>query len=495
MMRDVAAGIDETLFSRSLDGMVVVSTEGRVVAANTAAERILGSAPLVDRGVHDVVPAEWLDALVTHIARGATGFDRHEFVRTAEIGQTIESRASRILDGAVLLTLHDTTDRKRFEQGLVRAARMESVAQLAGGLAHDFNNLLAGISGHLTLLRHEHGMPEGALARLEKAERILTRAAGLARRLLVLGRGGAARAPVAVDAVVLVAADLVRASFPSDVKLDVEVSPGLPILHARAQELEECIINLLLNARDASPARGTVTLRAQARSGCVEITVDDEGTGIPERDRARVFEPFFTTKPATNGTGLGLAVVARVVREHGGTVEVAPGHADGTRMVVRFPVAMAESSDPPNRPTTRATTGANEAARRALVVEDEEDVRSSVAALLTLVGYTVATAASAEAAWTELASGPSPDVLLTDVRMPGENGLQLAARTAERYPSVQIVVMTGFATQLEAWPQFRDGTWRFIAKPFRPDELLEAVGARAAEPGRAARPSGVDEHG
>jgi signal transduction histidine kinase len=128
------------------------------------------------------------------------------------------------------------------------------------------------------------------------------------------------------------------------VKLDVEVSPGLPFLHASARELEECIINLLLNARDASPARGTVTLRAQARSGCVEITVDDEGTGIPERDRARVFEPFFTTKPEMNGTGLGLAIVKHVVQRHRGSflVESEPGR--GSAFGVVLPMRRAGSA-------------------------------------------------------------------------------------------------------------------------------------------------------
>ena len=488
MMRDIAAGVDDTLFARALDGIVVTTASGEVLVANGAAERILGVSPLVERSILDCLPHDARGEFGAHLLRGSAHTDHLEFRLTVARPRTIESRASAMHDGVVLLTLRDISERQRFEHGLVRAARMESVGQLAGGLAHDFNNLLAGLSGHLMLLRVESGPSEAATPRLDKMERLITRAAGMARRLLVLGRGGTARAALAPEALVLAAVELVRGSFPAGTRLEVAVAGPLPTLHASARECEECLVNLLLNARDASPPGGTVTIGAASRGGFVEIFVDDEGDGIPEDQRERIFEPFYTTKTSAGGTGLGLAVVARVVREHGGTVEVASGRARGTRMVVRLPSGGAADPDeiPPALSSADLAQATTPGTARVLVVDDDAAVREAVGAMLALAGHTVSTADSADIAWRFL-TGPSGfDVLVTDVAMPGETGQALATRAAQRQPDLRVVVITGFARGLDGWPQVQDGTWTCLAKPFRAVELLDAV-ARKGMPVDGAR--------
>ncbi len=471
----------EALYTQAADGVLLVDPSGVVVGANEAAEALLGG-PMVGLALHDRVASVDVERCLAHLMRAARRPDRVDLALAGEPARFVESAATRLPDGTRLVLVRDLTTRRKVEEGLVRAARMESVGQLAGGLAHDFNNVLGGVLGQLTLVRARVRDDVETDASLERLERSLERATGLCRRLMTLARGGSpVRRRLAPRVLVEGALDLIRAAVEPAVRVAVEVPPDLPEVAGVASELEEVLVNLVMNARDASPHGATVRVSARRVGAGVELAVEDEGPGVPHEERPRIFEPFYTTKSVGTGTGLGLAVVERVVRDHGGQVRVEDGvgpdgGARGARFVVVLP-GVAPGEDAERAPGAERI---DEVACRVLVVDDEALVRDAVVAMLRADGHDVRAAGSAEEVLAEPAWMTAADVLVTDVLMPGVTGLELAERAVALHPGLRVVLMSGFLPEGPSWPRVADGAWDVLEKPFRVDQLRRVV-ARARQ--------------
>jgi two-component system, cell cycle sensor histidine kinase and response regulator CckA len=381
----------------------------------------------------------------------------------------------------------DLTERRRsaeelseLEHRLAQAQRLESVGQLAGGVAHDFNNLLSVILTCVGFARRE--LPAGHPVRedVDEIGRAADRAAALTRQLLMFSRREVVR-PALLDVGALVAEleHLLARTLNERIDLRIDIEPGAdPVLADRAQ-LEQVLVNLAVNARDAMSDGGTLTIAAAPAADGVRVTVADDGAGMSADVRDRAFEPFFTTKPPGEGTGLGLATVHGVVTDSGGTVEIASAPGAGTTVTVwlpgtREPGPVAEEPPVPDEPAVRS--------ERVLVVEDQDPVRRQACRILEEVGFTVREAAGAEealAAWTPV------DVLVTDVVMPGTTGTDLAQQARERNPDLRVVLMSGHTEDVIVRSGARAGSLAFLQKPFTRETLLAAVDDALAAPAGA----------
>jgi signal transduction histidine kinase len=374
------------------------------------------------------------------------------------------------------------------EAALSEAQRIEALGRLAGGVAHDFNNLLTVINGYseLLLLERPAGSPDRA--RLEVVKQAGERGAALTRQLLAFARKQVLN-PVVLSLNHCVQ-NIERVLGPllgENVRLVLDLDPALAPVQADAGQLEQVLLNLLMNARDAMPEGGRVTLAthnatvANADPGHPDVppgayavlVVGDTGTGMDEATRARVFEPFFTTKGVGKGTGLGLASVYGIVTQSGGYIAVDSAVGRGTTFRIYLP-QVAPAVPAPAR-EARGYEGPAGGAT-VLLVEDEDSVRMLLDSVLTLRGYTVLQAAGGPAALrlAEAHDGPI-HVLLTDVVMPEMTGWQLAARLTALRPDLRVLYMSGY-TDDPALPLACDGAASFLAKPFSPDTLVAKVG-------------------
>src|SRR4051812_22860815 len=386
---------------------------------------------------------------------------------------------------AVCTIATDITERRRsaeeraeLEARLAQAQRLESVGQLAGGVAHDFNNLLSVILTCVGFAQRE--LPEDHPVRedVEEIGRAADRAAALTRQLLMFSRREVVT-PQVVDAGALVRnlERLLTRTLSERVALRIAIGPDIdPVLIDPAQ-LEQVLVNLAVNARDAMPQGGTLSIAVAGADGGVRIAVADDGVGIAPEVIEHAFEPFFTTKEKGEGTGLGLATVHGVVTDAGGTVDITSEVGVGTVVTIFLPaaedgVAVAEE---PVASAERAQGTAT-----VLVVEDQDPVRRQACRILEAHGYQVREAGSADEA---LAAWEPVDVLVTDVVMPGMSGQQLAERARDRTPGVRVVFMSGHTDDVLVKAGARQGDIAFVQKPFTRDSLLRTVEeALAQEP-------------
>jgi nitrogen-specific signal transduction histidine kinase/CheY-like chemotaxis protein len=360
--------------------------------------------------------------------------------------------------------------RRALEERLEQSRRLEAVGRLAAGVAHDFNNLLTVIFAHASQLGAHHS-PE-AQAAATAVTNAAKRAADLTRQLLEYGRGRV-REPEVVDIhEFLRAAEHLYARFLGDdvrLMLDLETAPLFATVDRT--QLEQVLLNLISNARDALPGGGAVILRTRRAPGTVRISVADTGQGMSAEVQARLFEPFFSTK-GRKGTGLGLATVRGIVEESGGQVEVESTLGRGSCFTISLPTAQ------PSRAETALSRTSPPAAPRAsvLVVDDDEQVREAVSSILAAAGHDVRSAATVSSAIDALA-GPAgaADLLLTDVVMPDMPGTELAALLRERHPELRVLFMSGYlAERLSNQGVLADGV-HLIHKPFDGPALLERV--------------------
>lgn len=383
---------------------------------------------------------------------------------------------------------------RRLEAKLAQSAKLEAVGQLASGIAHDFNNLLTSISGIVELVTDELAGEESLREVIELGEAV-KRGAALTKQLLAFSRQQAT-SPVVLDVNELI--ENSARTLQRLIKADVElvVGPPVPELAVRADphQLEQVLINLAMNACDAMPEAGRLTLsfaQASLRVGSrlehpdarpgdyVCISVCDTGTGMDEATIRRVFEPFFTTKPPGTGMGLGLAIVHGIVKRCGGFMSVRSRPRQGSTFEVWLPLVEATPSAAQNRAPGRPT--GNETV---LLVEDDEQVLHYTAQLLERLGYSVITAARADEALQFLRAGEPFDLLLTDVRLPGMDGRDFFRRvTAIRGP-VPVLFMSGFTDNILAEQGLVDAGAVFLPKPFSWHELALKVRTALDVPGR-----------
>ncbi|HEX5899545.1 MAG TPA: PAS domain S-box protein [Solirubrobacteraceae bacterium] len=395
----------------------------------------------------------------------------------------------RDVDGdvsAVVTIATDITERRRsaeeragLEHRLAQAQRLESVGQLAGGVAHDFNNLLSVILTCVGFATRELPVDHPVRDDVEEIGRAADRAAALTRQLLMFSRREVVKPEVLdVGGLLRDLERLLNRTLSERIALRITVGPGLlPVLADRAQ-LEQVLVNLAVNARDAMPEGGTLAIAVAGLSDGVRITVVDDGTGMAEEVRDRAFEPFFTTKGPGEGTGLGLATVHGIVTDSGGTVEIKSALGKGTSVAIFLPGCREQvrAPEPPAEPGDHAASAA-----RVLVVEDQEPVRRQACRILTAHGYEVTEAPGGEEA---LAEWGEVDVLVTDVVMPGMTGQQLAQVAMGRNPDLRVVYMSGHTEDVLVRDGARARNLAFVQKPFKRATLLRAVeDALAAAPG------------
>jgi len=370
---------------------------------------------------------------------------------------------------------------ERTQQELFHVRKLEAIGSLAGGIAHDFNNLLTVILHHADRLRDSSSPHSEAH---ESAQRILEAsctAADITRQLLTFGRKQPRR-PTAVDLNALAAsmARMLERLLGERIQLELELSPEPGIVRADPSQLEQILLNLVVNARDAMPAGGTLRIRtlgaacppdvSEGAGTFCALSVSDTGEGMDDETRAQVFDPFFTTKRLGQGTGLGLAMVHGVVGQNDGHVRVVSSLGQGTTFTVFLPRA-AEPVPTPERPAagSQVTHGAT-----VLLVEDEQQVRDITTRILQGRGYHVLSAPNAETALQLAEDARSIDVLVTDVIMPGESGGRLAARLRLLLPELPVVFVSGYSFD-ELDPEELTPLDEFLQKPFSPTALCARV--------------------
>jgi two-component system, cell cycle sensor histidine kinase and response regulator CckA len=387
-------------------------------------------------------------------------------------------------------------ERRALTEQLERSLRLEAVGRLAGGLAHDVNNLLTAILGHCELAAGELPLAHPAAAHLDGIERAAERAAELAHRLLAVARRQV-REPVRFDVRELVASaqDALARLVPAGTLFSVDGGREPLWIEADRNQLDQVLVDLVVNARDATPAGGRIAIglgavdlsgaAAQAASlpsgPYVAITVADTGDGISTADLAHIFEPFFTTKSSASGAGLGLSVVDGVVRQNGGAVTVTSTPGDGSRFVVHLPRVVAPlaatipTGSAPVAPQAAAGGRPEERRPTVLLAEDEDAVRHLVRRVLGREGFHVLEASRGTEALVAAHEHEGPiDLLVTDVVMPGVGGRTLAERLRIERPDLAVLFVSGYADGLTDDLELSPRT-AFLAKPFRTDELVRKV--------------------
>jgi PAS domain S-box-containing protein len=400
----------------------------------------------------------------------------------------VEDAAGRPL--YLLAYLRDITERKSLEDQLRQAQKMEAVGQLAGGIAHDFNNLLTAIQGNAELLLT--GLDPRDARRMDVLEinRAAHRAATLTRQLLAFSRKQVLQPRVVrLNGVVTDLTAMLRRIIGEDVELRLDLDPALGRVLADAGQLEQVITNLSVNARDAMPQGGTLTLRTRNVAAeevpagdpeappllgdLVALSVTDTGTGMDERTQARLFEPFFTTKELGRGTGLGLATVYGIVRQSGGHIRVNTRLHEGSTFTVYLPRADGDTeSDPMPEPPGASARGSE----TVLVVEDEEAVRVLSLRVLKARGYHVLDAAGAAEALALIEQGGRRiDLLVTDVVMPGMGGPALAEQLVVLQPGLRVLYISGYAEEAIRRQGELPAGGALLEKPFTADQLARRV--------------------
>jgi PAS domain S-box-containing protein len=485
------------VFENALDAILVVDDERRLVDANPAASSLLGRSrdELLRLRVEDLFPTAYRETATSLWGRLIAEGEQHGEVSLLHADGSLRiadyrARAS-ILPGRHLSVMRDISDRRRLEEQLGQSQKMEAVGRLAGGIAHDFNNLLTAISGYAQLLGSSL---EGSDRRQEDVSAIVTAAesaAGLTHQLLAFSRRQILQPRVVAPADVLTGiAPLIRRIIGEGLELTIEAAPETGHVRADPSQLEQVIVNLAVNARDAMPLGGRLTLEARnvtqdesyaeahadvAPGHYVLVAVSDTGVGMDSETIARIFEPFFTTKGPERGTGLGLATVYGIVKQSGGHVWVYSEPGRGTTFKVYLPRVDAPADPLPLPAPIGHPAGGNETI---LVVEDDDAVRALVATSLRRAGYTVLAAADGRDALPIIERQPGPiHLLLTDIVLPAMGGQELAEHAQASRPDVRVLFMSGYTPNAVVHHGVLEEGVNYLAKPFSPGELLSRVRA------------------
>jgi PAS domain S-box-containing protein len=492
-----------TLFDFASDAIFIHDIDGQFVEVNrTACERLgysrdelLGmSPPEIDSPEFAALVHERKEALLD---QGTAFFEtahirRDGSVLPVEVSATVIDLGGR---RSVLSVARDISERRQaeaertvLEEQLRQAQKMEEIGRLAGGIAHDFNNLLTAIRGSASLALAELPPDAGPREDLEQIEQAADRAAALTRQLLAFARRSVLQ-PEVVDlgAIVRRLQPMLRRLIGEDVKLDTITPPGAGFVLADPGQIEQVIVNLVVNARDAMPEGGTLTIEI-AEAGAAEpsassgqegearqmtsLSVTDTGFGMDDSTLDHLFEPFFTTKEPGKGTGLGLATVYGIVRQSGGTVTARSKPGQGSTFTVYLP-RVAATGAVRLEPQLAAATGGVKTGR-ILVVEDDGGVRRFASRVLEAAGYDVLAAFDGESA-IEIAAGEVVQLVLTDVVMPGMSGREVAAALSSSHPGVRILYMSGHTDKGIVHDGVLESGVSFLAKPFTAQVLLAGV--------------------
>ena len=466
------------------DAVVTTDHEGAVVTWNRGAQTIFGytADEVLGTPLTHVFPERYRDRDPAAMPHGLTKAGREIPIEVSMA--TWETRQGAFRTAII----RDVSERRQLEEQVRQAQKMESVGRLAGGVAHDFNNLLMVISGHVQLLSMQLGRDHPAQAKIGTIEQAAAHAADLTRQLLAFSRKQVLEPKILdLNEVVAEVTPMLRRLIGEDVQLVHAPTRGLGRVEADPGQITQIILNLAVNARDAMPGGGTLTIEAgnvemtepeahllgDLRAGpWVLLSVTDTGTGMDEETRSHIFEPFFTTKEAGHGTGLGLATVYGIIKQSNGTIRVDSEPGRGTRFMIYLPRvdAIAERAAP------SARAGVVGGTETVLLVEDNEMVRAFACEVLRGRGYTVLEAHHGVDALdiTQRYHG-AIDLLLTDLVMPEMGGRELATRLGPARPGMKVLYMSGYPADTGLVPAALDANEGFIAKPVTADGLLRKV--------------------
>ena len=501
-------------------GILITNPEGVIDYANKRfceitgypQEELLGQTPQIFKSSQ--TPEDFFTGLWARLREGKKWEGEH--LNRAKDGHQfmVRSLLFPIFDEAGNVThcvkiMEDITSQRTLEERLARAQRLESIGNLAGGIAHDLNNILAPVRLGAEFLKT---LPFAGKEReiIEVMDLSINRATELVQQVLAFSRGRRSkREPMMLAPLIHEMERLVRESFPRDVRLDVRLDPGLAPVKADSTQMLQVLMNLCVNSRDAMPAGGVITLVADnvvlgsaqtssfpgASPGPhVRIRVSDFGTGIPAVVRDKIFEPFFTTKDVGKGTGLGLSTALGIMQEHNGIIELESTGPQGTTFVIYLPASTEMPTERPAKDTPGtvllkrsaglASAGKPGTGHTVLVVDDEVPLRQAVAFILGQRGYTVIEAADgAQAIEVVKNRGGEVEVVLLDVMMPRLDGVATLKAMRELHPNLRVIATSGVNHDPRVEMLRRMGVQHFLLKPYRNQELIEALGACIANGG------------
>ena len=478
-------------------GLALADRDGRFLFLNDAFCRAVGL-PSGSKPIYpgDLVVREDKAAVADSVRRFATGQAMTGDIAVRLRDQPDEPVALTIAgarglgDAAVLLSIKDNSEESRLKKQVAQATKMQAVGQLAGGVAHDFNNILTGIIGHCDLMLMRHTPGDSDYDDIQQIKNNSNRAAGLTRQLLAFSRQQTLRPQILqLPDIVSEISNLLQRLLGETVNLTVKHGRNLGAVRADPGQLEQVIVNLAVNARDAMPRGGTLTIQTYSVSVAevrklgsdilpiadyTALSVSDTGTGIQPELLAKIFEPFFTTKDVGKGTGLGLSTVYGIVKQSGGFIFADSTVGQGTSFVIYLPVHQAEIGPAPafvkpkQKPTETWGTG------NILLVEDEDMVRAVAERALVRNGYTVVTATNGEEALDILDDRQDFDLLVSDVVMPVMDGPTMVRKVRETNPKMPILFMSGYAEE-QLRKMIDLDNIAFLPKPFSVQQLAEAV--------------------
>ena len=446
---------------------------------------LLGNVTFLERPFHPVT----LISLVSAALRGR----RRQYEARDRLVDLSESelRLQRTLETLEQQVEERTAQLRHNEEALRQSQKMEAVGQLTGGIAHDFNNMLTGIIGSLELLRRRvaRGKLDDLDGLIDLGVTSANRAAGLTHRLLAFSRRQSLDSkPVEINQLVTSMGELLQRSINESIALDMRLASSLWTAEADPNQLESALLNLVINARDAMPGGGKLTVETGNRhldsvftaaygtlkpGDYVELSVSDTGCGIPEHLIGRVFDPFFTTKPIGQGTGLGLSMIYGFARQSHGHVTIHSEVGKGTTVSLFLPRFVGEiAHQEPLNPTLLPFANAGETV---LIVEDDPAVRVLVSAVLKELGYGFVEAGDADTAVPIIESEQRIDLMISDVGLPGMNGRQLAEIGRQIRPEFKVLFITGYAEHAAVRGGFLDPGMQLITKPFTFDLLTAKV--------------------
>lgn len=477
----------------------VTDLDGRVKSWNAAAEKIFGwsEAEIIGARFPIVPDEEWGDfmAAVEEAKRGNTfaGARRRRRTRSGgTIDIAIWNAPLRDREGeitGILSVIADVSDELRLEQQLREAVKMEAIGRLAGGVAHDFNNILTVITGYAEMLAESVSDDEALSADAEEILRAADHASALTNQLLVFSRHTPSNPePIDLNDVVIRLQKMLRRVIGEDVHLVTRTTPDLACVRADPAKVEQVLLNLAVNARDAMPDGGTLIIETAdveldgsyagthmgvAPGRYIMLAVSDTGTGMDAETRSRLFEPFFTTKEKGKGTGLGLSTVYGIVKQFNGEIWVYSEPGEGTTFKIYLPIVDDAVTPAPVRVEPEPASGGVETV---LLVEDDSGVRKLVRSVLESQGYRVIEAADPLTALELSRNTPDTiDLLLTDVVMPHMSGRDLAVQIVALRPDIRVLYMSGYTDSVVIHHGIASGDALFIQKPFTPDDLARKV--------------------
>lgn len=495
----------DRIWIMSPDILSVIDRQGNLKSVNPAVSTILGWTPdeAICIALPDLVHPDDYDKTVNELARlfreRSRTFNFENRLRHKNGSFRWLSWTAVLFEEYLYASARDVSDIKtqaaalqQAEAALRQSQKMEAVGKLTGGIAHDFNNLLQGITGPLELMRRH--IQIGRAADLDRyiktAMESANRAAALTHRLLAFSRRQAL-VPKRINANQLIASmvDLLRRTMGESIQVEVNPAPDLWIAQCDANQLENALLNLAINARDAMPDGGRLTLETAnvtlttrnadrhpdlVPGEYIVISVSDTGTGMPEDVAHHAFDPFYTTKPIGKGTGLGLSMTYGFAKQSGGiaTLYSEPGHGTTVKLYLPRDFGEPEKESAPHRPSTIPDHGGN---RTILVVEDNQVVRQMIDEVLREIGYQVLQAADSAAALATLESGTRIDMLVTDLGLPGMSGRELADLVKQSRPDIKILLMTGYAEGTARDSRFLTAGMEMITKPFTLDTFIERI--------------------